>query len=63
MRQTKPPEWLRDFLILFLVIVSYSSLRQLHAAGQPILATVIDAVGIAAIFCFLWSIWNRRRPG
>jgi hypothetical protein len=54
-------EALQDFFWAFLVILSYAALRQLHALGQGVLETVVDSVGIAAIFSFLMYVTKIER--
>ena len=58
-RWKRPPEWLSSFLIFFLVIVAYDALRRLHAAGQPILGTIVDAAGISALMAIFSMFWER----
>jgi hypothetical protein len=50
-----------DFFWVFLGIVSYSTLRRLHSMGQGVLETVIDAIGIAAIFSVLMYFSKKKR--
>jgi len=47
------PEWLFDFITVFLIAISVNSLRRLHAVGQPIAEMIIDTIGIAALYAFM----------
>jgi hypothetical protein len=57
MKRIRLPEWAINFLLVFLVAISFSSLRRLHAAGQPILEIIVDTIGIAAIYAVLAHIF------
>ena len=61
MKQFRIPAWFRDFVLVFLLFVSLTSLRKLHAAGQPIWGTVVEGAGAAALFCLLSPIWDNHR--
>jgi hypothetical protein len=54
-------ESLLDFFWMFLVIVSYSSLRKLHSTSQGVLEIVIDSIGMAAIFSVLMYFSKKKR--
>jgi hypothetical protein len=62
MRRIRLPEWALSFVTTFLVAVSFTSLRKLHTAGQPILETVVDAIGISAICALLAHIFLDKEP-
>ena len=49
--------WLADFVLMFVTFVAGIALFRLHAAGQPILALVIEAVFAGAFF----SLFNYIR--
>ena len=52
---------LQDFIWAFLVLVSYASLKKLHSMGQGVLETIVDSVGIAAIFSVLMYLSEKKR--
>ena len=62
MRRIRLPEWAINFLLVFLVAISFSSLRKLHAAGQPIVQMIVDTAGIAAIYALLAHIFLDKEP-
>jgi hypothetical protein len=62
MKRIRVPDWVINFCIVFLLAIAFTSLRRLHAAGQPILEMVIDAVAMAAIYAFLAHILLDRQP-
>jgi hypothetical protein len=65
MRRIRLPEWTLNFLLGFLMASSFFCLRKLHAVGQPVLGTVIDALGFAALFALsahLLDIFGKKRP-
>jgi len=49
-----------DFSWMFLVIVSYSSLKKLHSMGQGVLEPLIDAIGMAAVFSALMYFSKKK---
>jgi hypothetical protein len=49
----KQIEWLADFIVMFAVVVAGNALLKLHAAGQPLLWPVIEAIFVAALFSLL----------
>jgi hypothetical protein len=61
MRRIKLQEWLFPFLV-FLMILSFGSLRKLHAVGQPISDLVIDALGAGFLFALAIYILDKRSP-
>ncbi len=62
MKGIRFPQWLWNFVIIFIAVISYDSLRKLHMSGQPVLGMMVDAFGVAAIFCFLMWLLVERRP-
>jgi hypothetical protein len=50
-------EWLADFVFMFVFFVAGTALLKLHAAGQPLLGIVIEAIFAAALF----SLFNYIR--
>jgi hypothetical protein len=52
-------EFLLDFLLMFLGVASYTSLKKLHSLGQDVGEPVIDAIGIAGIFSTLMYISKK----
>ncbi len=50
MKITIPPMCVMETLVFFFVLLSLFTLRQLHAAGQPLLGTTIKSVGIAVLY-------------
>jgi hypothetical protein len=62
LRRIRLPEWAINFLLVFLVAISIGSLRKLYAAGQPILETIVDAIGLAAIYALLAHIFLDKEP-
>jgi hypothetical protein len=61
MRKIKLQGWLFPFLV-FLMILSFGSLRKLHAVGQPISDLVIDSLGAGFLFALAVYILDRRSP-
>ena len=49
--------WLADFVLMFFIFIAGIALFRLHAAGQPTLELVIEAVFAAAFF----SLFNYIR--
>jgi hypothetical protein len=62
MKRIRLPEWAIDFLLVFLLAISFNSLRKLHAAGLPIVEMVVDTAGIAAIYAFIAHIVLDKEP-
>ena len=54
-------QWIFPFLV-FLMILSFGSLRKLHAVGQPISDLVIDAFAGGVGFAFANYILDNRSP-
>ncbi len=50
-------EWLLDFVFMFVFVVAGSALLKLHAAGQPLLGIMLEAILVAALF----SLFNYIR--
>jgi hypothetical protein len=61
MRRIKLQGWLFPFLV-FLMILSFGSLRRLHALGQPISDLVIDAIGAGLLFSLASYILDEKSP-
>jgi hypothetical protein len=62
MRRIRLPEWVINFSLVFLLAISFGSLRKLHATGQPILEMIVDAAGMAAIYALLAHIFLDKEP-
>jgi hypothetical protein len=50
-------DWLADFIFMLVFLVAVRALLKLHAAGQPLLGIVLEAIAVAA----LYSLFNYIR--
>ena len=53
-------ETIGDFFWTFLFLVSFISIKKLHAAGLGVSETIIDSIGISAIFTALMFITKGK---
>jgi len=52
-------ETIGNFFWTLLLLVSFSSIKKLHAAGLGVSEILIDSIGISAISTALMSVANR----
>ena len=53
-------EIIGNFFWMFLSLVSFRSIKQLHAVGQGVSEILIDSVGISVIFTALMFITKKQ---